>query len=231
MKEKCNWWGKSLWFTVLFFALGLCSLMPTLSVRADYKDEWQGWTGYVNDDGTFTVTGCHNDANIKGNVLEIPATIGGMRVTAVSGESQGTSDAYFGVFFPELITKLILPDTVQEIVDEENHSIFRDFINLEELDLPCEGWRGPVSNLKRITVPGRGGISSSTVWEQPGGELGELEEITFREGVTCVDFDMGKFPKLTTVHLPSTVQLFYWNAEAPSLTSLTCPKDLSTINI
>ena len=71
------------------------------------------WEGVVDDDGTVTITGRNYVDWAEDGVLEIPETVSGYTVDAISG--YGLYPA-FGIFSPELITTLKLPSTVKTIV-------------------------------------------------------------------------------------------------------------------
>lgn len=177
------------------------------------------WIGFVNTDGTFTVTGCRNLSEFVNGTLEIPNMIQGMEVTRIEGQPVN-----FEIFSPRNITKLILPDTVTSI----DSFTFEKFVDLDTIVFPNDPYLDLGINtfskeckIRHITTAGNYGRNS-------GVNADTITDITFHEGVDHVN--SGDFKELTTINLPSTVKKFEWS-DSPKLTMINCPKPLDEISV
>lgn len=177
------------------------------------------WIGFVNTDGTLTVTGCRNLSEFVNGTLEIPNMIQGMEVTRIEGQP-----LHFEIFSPRNITKLVLPDTVTYI----DSFAFEKFVDLDTIVFPNYNYLEMGINvfskeceIKHITTAGNYGGSA-------GLNTDAITDITYHEGVDYVN--SGGFKELTTINLPSTVKSFEWS-DSPKLTMINCPKSLDRISI
>lgn len=103
------------------------------------------WNGYYNDDGTITINGSQTlygnakaDSSSQTNdALIIPETIGGKKVTVISGNDDGE----FSMFDPTVIRKVVFPKTATSVDVDFNPGygyfagLLGSFSKLEELDL------------------------------------------------------------------------------------------------
>lgn len=187
------------------------------------------WMGYENEDGTLTVVGIHTlSENLKNPVI-IPSVIEGKTVTAIDGIYKN-GYTVFDAFSPELVTSIVLPDTIVKFISYSN--IFKNFVNLDtiafpnnaEVDIETRILEHP--SLKNISV--YGGCSGPTSGSSgSGNSTSMVENITIYEGTTFISG--GRFDKLTTLNLPSTTERFSWR-ESPMLSKLNCPKSTESFS-
>lgn len=94
------------------------------------------WMGYDNDDGTFTLVGCNGVSMYLDGTLELPSYIEGKKVTRIEGLEGGNTsssyDDYFNIFSQEIVERLVIPDTIEEV----HGWSFRNFTNLKSITLP-----------------------------------------------------------------------------------------------
>lgn len=245
---------KSMLYIALFWTFILMWFLPSAKAKAYYyaNMEYHGhWIGYKNEDGTFTVAGCRSLDEFTDNILTIPATIDGMKVTWVDGacndpECTDTccSDRTFQLpLFASTVDELVFPDTVLGIGvgDGDDIPLFKAFTGLERLRLPNNDVFGEHEDKPGVYV-GRFGFLTREYEKDLFPKLKEVsmrhcvissgtqsvETIHFYEGATNVEG--GNFPNLTQIDLPSTIQQFQWE-ESPKLSVLNCSKSLSEVNI
>ena len=182
------------------------------------------WEGVVDDDGTVTITGRNYVDWAEDGVLEIPETVSGYTVDAISG--YGLYPA-FSIFSPEVITTLKLPSTVKTI-DPWTFSTFsnlttvylpngNEFLSMDVHNDPFEG----CTKIETLYATDDYSLSSSTLQKS-------VKTINFYEGVTDA-YGVG-FEVLTTINLPSSIQNFGWY-DSPQLTTLNCSKLIEQIGI